>query len=301
MIHPRRMTLSALTVTLFLFAALAILSGCAAWQPHWPDDAVPAEPPDAGRLLQEADRLASRAVDKESLQAAMEAYGRVLERAPYHTRALTELASQTILMGTAHTQDRQGKDAHFFRAMRLCERAMYADPDFRDLVNQDMTPWEACHVLDARFLPAMMFWSTAVLYRFKEVLTFPEQVVNLAWVEHTGPFLDRMEALDPAWGGGAVQFTRSLYLGILPGALGGDDERSGQLLEEAVAFGAPWMLSRWGRARYFHVRDGNRQGFEEDLRWVLAQDVAVPAEAFCWRAYFHRDAREALGNVDDYF
>jgi hypothetical protein len=231
----------------------------------------------------------------------MEAYARVLDQNPYHVRALTDLASQTILMGTAYSESRQDKRDRFRTAMRLCERAMYTDPAFKAMVDEGAPPWEACRVLGEEHIPAMMFWSTAVLYDFKEVLTFPEQVVNLAWVEHTGPFLDCMEALDPAWGGGAIQFTQSLYFGILPGALGGDDTRSAECLEQAVAFGSPWMLSRWGRAKYFRVRDGNRQGFEEDLRWVLRQEVAAPGEAYCWRAYFHQDAREALKNVDDFF
>jgi hypothetical protein len=61
------------------------------------------------------------------------------------------------------------------------------------------------------------------------------------------------------------------------------------------------MLSRWGRAKYFHVRDGNRQGFQDDLRWVLAQDADASGEAYYWRAYFQRDAREALAELDRYF
>lgn len=277
------------------------MTGCVSWQPDWPvtDPMVPR--PDVRALRQTAEDLAAVADDRESLQAAMDAWGRVLVQDPHHVPALTELANQTILMGTAHTAARQAKGECFRAAMRLCERAMYTNPDFKALADQGGPPWEACRVLGPEDLPAMMFWTTAVLYRFKEVLTFPEQALNLYWVERTGPFLARMEALDPAWGGGAIQFTRSLYFGILPGVLGGDDERSRQCLETAVAFGPPWMLSRWGRARYFHVRDGDRQGFEEDLHWVLGQDVAAAGEAPCWRAYFHRDAREALDNADRYF
>jgi hypothetical protein len=61
------------------------------------------------------------------------------------------------------------------------------------------------------------------------------------------------------------------------------------------------MLGRWGRAKYFHVRDQDREGFEADLRWVLAQDVSAPGEAFCWRVYFYQDARDMLDNADRYF
>jgi tetratricopeptide (TPR) repeat protein len=280
-------------------------SGCTSWQADWPapgpapEPAVPAS--DVGVLLEKADRLAAAADSRERLEAAMAAYTRVLEQQPNHVRALTELANQTILLGTAYTEGRKAKKDRFLTAMRLCERAMYTDPDFRVLADQGAPPWDAAGVLDEEHLPSMMFWSTAVLYYFKEVLTFPEQVVNLEWVEHTGPFLARMEALDPAWGGGAIQFTQSLYYGILPGVLGGDDERSAACLKQAVAFGAPWMLSRWGRAKYFRVRDQDRRGFEEDLRWVLRQAVAAPGEAYCWRAYFHQDAQDALNNIDDFF
>jgi len=284
-----------------LVATISLLTGCTSWQPDWPSIAPAAPAPDVGGLLQEADRRAATADNHDRLQAAMDAYARVLAQNPYHVRALTDLASQTILMGTAYSESRQDKSDRFRTAMRLCERAMYTDSAFKAMVDDGALPWEACRVLDEEHIPAMMFWSTAVLYYFKEVFTFPEQVVNLAWVEHTGPFLDRMESLDPAWGGGAIQFTQSLYYGILPGVLGGDDLRSAEYLEQAVAYGAPWMLSRWGRAKYFRVRDQDRSGFEEDLRWVLQQDVATPGEAYCWRAYFYQDAREALKNVDDFF
>ena len=278
-----------------------VLTGCMTWQPDWPNANPATTTPEIIALLQAADSLAATADNREDLQASMDAYRRVLEQDPYHVRALTELANQTILMGTAHSDSRQEKSDHFRAAMRLCERAMYANPDFKALADQGMAPWEASQVLGEKDIPAMMFWSTALLYLFKEVMTMPEKVINVRWVAHTGPLLTRMEAIDPTWGGGAIQFTRSLYYGILPGAMGGDDERSRQHMTQAVAFGSPWMLSRWGRAKYFHVRDQDRKGFEEDLRWVLEQDVAATGEAYSWRAYFQQDAQRLLDNADRYF
>lgn len=289
------------TTVMFALVVMGTFTGCMSWQSNWPSRGSAAPAPDVSVLLQTADQLAAVVDNRKSLQAAMDAYRRVLDRDPYHVRALTDLSNQTILMGAAHTDNRQAKNAYYRTAMRLCERAMYTNPDFKALADQGMAPWEACQVLGEKDIPAMMFWTTAVLYIFKEVLSFPEQVINITWVERTGPFLERMQTIDPKWGGGAIQFTQSLYFGILPGAMGGDAERSQQCLEQAVAFGSPWMLSRWGRAKYFHVRDQDRQGFKEDLRWVLQQDVAATGEAYCWRAYFHQDARDALENVDRYF
>lgn len=83
--------------------------------------------------------------------------------------------------------------------------------------------------------------------------------------------------------------------------MGGDTARSDALLDEAVRYGAPWMLSRWGRAKYFQVRDGNRDGFRSDCEWVIARDPAAPGEAFYWRVYFRRDARQMLADIEKLF
>jgi hypothetical protein len=150
-------------------------------------------------------------------------------------------------------------------------------------------------------MEAMLFWSTAVLYLFKEVLSYPEKIINVGWIRRLEPILARMEVLDPTWGGGAVQFTWSLYYGILPKSLGGSEAESFRYLRQAVDFGGPWLLSRWGRARYFHLRDGKRIEFEQDMSWVLAQDVRASGEAYCWRAFFQADARQMLAIIDNLF
>jgi hypothetical protein len=216
----RTMVSSVWQTLLPLFMASVFLTGCMSWQPEWPATGIDAPSPDVGAMLQSADQLAAVADNRVRLQAAMNAYGRVLDQDPSHTRALTDLANQTILMGTAHTDSRQEKSRHFRSAMRLCERAMYTNADFRILADQGKTPWEACAVLGEEDMPAMMFWSTAVLYYFKEVLTFPEQVFNLSWVTHTGPFLERMAALDPAWGAGRFNLPKVSISVFCPVPLG---------------------------------------------------------------------------------
>jgi hypothetical protein len=280
---------------------MVMLTGCMRWQPDWPTVDPAAPLPDVEALLQTADDLAAVADNREGLQASMDAYGRVLALDPYHVRALTDMANRTILMGAAYGDSRQAKRDHFRSAMRLCERAMYTNPDFKMRVDQGVPPWEASQVLGEKDMPAMMFWSTAVLYLFKECMNLPQKVINVAWIEHMGLFLAQMTAIDPEWGGGAIQFSQSLYFGILPAVKGGDAERSQHYLAQAVAVGSPWMLSRWGRAKYFHVRNQDRQGFEADLRWVLQQEVDAPGEAYSWRVYFRQDAQNLLDDADRYF
>jgi len=178
---------------------------------------------------------------------------------------------------------------------------MVTHPEFRTRVQQGQPPWEACSALTSDQIDAMFFWVTAVLYYFKEGLTLPEMVVNVRWIGWCKQFLDRIETLDDRWGGGGVQFSLALCYGILPSAMGGDAAASAAYLDRAVTTGPDWLLNRWGRAKYFHVRDGNRQGFVDDLRWVVRQDIHTAGGVYPWKIYFQRDAGHLLENVDRYF
>ena len=60
-------------------------------------------------------------------------------------------------------------------------------------------------------------------------------------------------------------------------------------------------LGRWGRAKYFHVKVGNRDGFVEDLEWVVAQDPRQATSPYRWNVYFQSDARLMLERVDRIF
>jgi hypothetical protein len=281
-----------------------LLTACMQWQAQWPADRTPPHAVAHTELalrLEAARASENRAVDHEGLKRAMAAQESVLQVAPYEYRALVALSNQSILLGAAFDQTTAERSDSFRRAMRLAERAMYTNPQFRRLVDAGVPPWEASAALGQREMEAMMFWSTAVLYQFKDVMGWPAKIANVRWIKRIGPFLMRMQELDPDWGGGAIQFSLSLYYGILPGFMGGDTARSDALLDEAVRYGAPWMLSRWGRAKYFQVRDGNRDGFRSDCEWVIARDPAASGEAFYWRVYFRRDARQMLADIEKLF
>jgi hypothetical protein len=132
-------------------------------------------------------------------------------------------------------------------------------------------------------------------------MSLPEKVANKDWIEWCGIFLHRIEAIDPDWGGGGVQFSLALYYGILPKSLGGDRQRSDDYLARSLEVGPEWLLNRWGRAKYFHTRDGNRLEFEEDMQWVIAQDLRYAGGLYPWKVYFQRDAQEMLADVEKYF
>jgi len=294
MIHYYRHTFTLLTL-------IFLLGGCVSWQPAWEQTPKSGKTADAELLLKKAQALALKAEDRTTLQNAMSVYNSVLEVDPANYQALSALGNLYILLGAAYTDDRSEKIQLYRKAMRFSEQAMYTNSEFRHRVDLGQKPWEASQALTQREVDAMFYWVTAVLYYFKEGMSLPEKIANVKWIQWSGDFLLRIESLDPTWGGGGVQFSLALYYGILPQSMGGDSKKSEAYLDQSFEIGPDWLLNRWGRAKYFAVRDKNRSRFEADLRWVVDQDIHKAGGDYAWKVYFRRDAEKMLSDIDQYF
>ena len=269
----------------------ALLWGCTAWEPSWPQAPWPVAAGDSSGLLGRAEA---------GLEAAMDACRAVLVRDPGNYRALCILSNQYILLGAAYTRQRAAKAACYREARRFSELAMYTQPAFRVRVDRGQLPWEAAEALAAEQKEAMLFWVTAVLYEFKEVMGLPAKILNLRWMDRAAVFLQRLEAVAPGWGGGSVELSWSIYYYVLPSMRGGDRQKAATYLERAVGAEGNWLLPRWGRAKYFRVAQGDRDGFRRDLEWVLATGSEA-GDPYPWRVFFQQDARHMLMHIDDFF
>ncbi len=241
------------------------------------------------------------ATNAAALDAAIAAYQNVLASDPANPDAQSALANHYILKATAYTRSVRAKRRLFREAMARCELAMYNNPGFRKRADAGAKPWEACSELGEREMNAMLFWITAMLYEFKECMSLPSKVANVEWIRRARPMLERMEAIEEGWGGGVIPFTWSFYYHILPRKMGGDRAMAWVKLEQAVRLGPDRLLSRWGRARYFHRVAGDHAGFVADLEWVAAQDPARMVDEPHWKAFIQRDAREQLRDADRHF
>lgn len=282
------------------------LTACLRWRPEWrpartADAALRAGMGEADADLARAREASERAVDAVGLRNAMADYEKVLAAEPQNYAALVALADHSILMATAYTEERAAKRALYRRAMRLAERAMYTNSEFRRRADGGARPWEASGALDRREMGAMMAWMTALLYTFKECMSGPVRVINVRWITRLDPMLDRMEQLDERWADGAVPFTRAFYYFVLPPSLGGDRKLAARSFERAVEMGPNRLLHRWGRARFFHDLTSDRDGFVSDLEWVSTRDPDAFTDAPPWKAYIQRDAKRLLGEADCLF
>jgi hypothetical protein len=237
----------------------------------------------------------------QQLAESIDHYKNYVSWHPKDREALNTLSNQLILYGTAYTAERKDKRAYFYEAMKAAELSMACNPAYEKRAQAGETPWEACTVLEMDDMESMLFWSTAVMYIFKEGLPMFELPFNAKWMNRVVLILNRMEAIDRTWAGGAILFTRSLIYGALPSFAGGDEEKAYAYLEEAVQLKGDWMLSRWGRAKYIYSRTGNKDGFVADLEFIIAIDPNLPGEALYWRKYFRKDAQEMLAQQDQWF
>lgn len=287
-------------IGILVFAIVAV--GCV-WHWNW-------NPEEPSRLATSAEieellRVATNAVvqadNAAGLQTAISAYENVLTADPENYQALTLAGNLHILMGDAYSSSKRDKRLHFRRAIALNEEAMRTNREFRLLVEGGEDVWEACRVLTARELDAMGFWTTGVFYLFKEGQNPIEQILNFRWMERALLVLERMQEIDPRWGEGAISFSLGIYYLGLPESVGGDREKSAQYFAEAIAMAPNRIVNRWGRARYFHIKMGNREAFIEDMHWVLEQDPRTGGSLYPWNVYFKNDARTKLAQVDELF
>lgn len=278
------------------------MAGCVKWKPGWEmvtepsAEARPAEP-----MRIEADAAALRADSREDLEQAIGLYRQALAEDPEDGVTLARLSEYTTLLAAGYTDSRGDKAQLYIAAVQYAERALFTNPDFRDRVEAGMGRDEAVEVLGENDMYAMHFWVTALSYYFKECLNPIRYPFNMRWMNRTTTFLTRMQEIDAEFENGASYFAWGIYYMALPRAAGGDRDQARANLEKAVEIAPHSLLARWGRAKYFHVKLKDRDGFVEDLEWVLAQDPEQATSPYPWNVYFQRDARAMLDNVEGYF
>ncbi len=288
--------------------ALALISsllvvGCMSWAPGWetPHLPSPAAPEGTAPHSADADELLAAAGDSSGLAAARRAYELRLETNPDDYDTLVQLSEVYILTGAAYSPTRRAKAEAYLTGIRLAEAAMATDDAFRRRVDAGASLGQAVQELGTEEMKAMLLWVTGVSYYFKECLGGLGHVVNFRWMTRTRETMEHMMAIAPDFEHGAVPFSLGIYYLALPASVGGDLERAQELVDRAVTMSGDHFLARWGRAKYARVALGDRQGFKQDLEWVLGQDPSSASSPYAWNVYMQRDAAEMLERIDSIF
>jgi hypothetical protein len=288
------MILKQISRCLIIFS-LAIVTGCAfSWKSaiNQAKDDIPTQ--DSSRKRVRADSLYNQVDDLSSLTAAMAAYYAVLKVNPGDYKALVQLSNLHILTGTAYSSTRADKSLNFKKAMHCAELAMYTNASFKARVREGKKPWQAADSLGKEETEAMFFWVTALHYEFKESMNLAEKIRNVSWLGKGLVFLDRIEDVNPDFGGGAVEFAKFITYYVLPESKGGSKVKGEAYLQRAVEKSKSRLMPRWGRAKYYYERTGNKQAALEDMQWVVSQEPQMVDDPYPWRVYFQQDAAAYL-------
>lgn len=283
--------------------ALLLLAGCASWSPGWKSGAIasPADTTATAPLGREGARLLfAEATRANELEVVAASYKKALHDATDDAELLDDLADVHILYGAAWARSPSEKAAWYRAGIRFAERSMATNGRFRERVEAGATVGDAVSELGPERTRTMLLWVTGVSYYFKECLGVGK-LWHFRWMLRTREVMERMLAVDPDFGGGAVYFSLGIYNLALPPGAGRDLDKSREFLDRAVATSPTSLLTRWGRAKYFHVMTGDRDAFRRDLEWVIAQDPRAPDNTLPWNLYFQRDARETLAQIDSLF
>lgn len=121
-------------------------------------------------------------------------------------------------------------------------------------------------------------------------------------VPQTRAMIDRIEALEPGYGGGSLDSFYVGYYGSLPEYLGGDAAKAREHFARAQArAGKTDTSSLMALATTVSVKEQNAAEFKDLLGRVLAFDPESSPENRLANILNQRKARWLLGHIDDFF
>jgi hypothetical protein len=290
-----------IVINILLLTTLFFLTQCFTYHSNWHIPESKEVKISVTKLHKKADTLIFSANTKEKLLKVIDIYETILEAEPQNHKALYELGHLYLLVGDGYSQKRSEKKDCFKKALNYNEHAMYTNPLFKKKIDSGSDVWQAAVVLTEKDMDLMLFWTTAVFYYYKECLGAFGQMINYHWIRRAKKMMEFMYDTNPDYAGGAPHFTWALYYLSIPKSVGGNKIKSEELFAKAIEVGPDWLLNRWGRAKYFHVKMQNREAFRQDLEWILKQDLNKLNGHPAWKIYFINDAHNMLTNIDKYF
>jgi hypothetical protein len=261
-----------------------------------PQDAI-----DGLSSLRKAQNLEMTAANREEVLKLIDAYALLVKTDPQNYNALWKTGHYHILMGAAYAANKAEKKHHYSETIKYCEKAMMLHQGFNQKTGNGAAIWEAVDQLDINYTDAMGYWYTARFYYFKECLSAVGRIFKTKMVLNNNPVIERIDELDPNWAGGGNFLSRAIYYIAVPEKFGGSKIKAAEELDKAIKAGPDYLVNRWGRAKYLYSLTGNKQGYLEDLNWVLAQDPHNSGNTYPWNVYFQRQSEEMLKNVNKLF
>jgi tetratricopeptide (TPR) repeat protein len=277
------------------------ISSCASFKPGWKNTDVSIKSGDTTLLFKKALELENEASTSSQLKELIYTLKLVVAADPENYEALWRIGNYNMLFAAAYCDNVKDKKYHYREAIQYCEKAMYLNPAFKKKVDNHVKIWDAVNQLDKQYIDAMGYWYTARFYYFNECLSNFGRLFNTKMVIKNNLVIARIDSLNPDWAGGGNYFSRAIYLIAIPEKFGGSKTKAAVEFEKAIKIGPNFLVNRWGRARYLYRLIGNKEGYVNDLKWVIEQNPHSSGNTYPWNVYFQNQAKMMLSEVDKVF
>ena len=291
-----------LLITMLCVLTLAALaSGCLSWDSGWTQAGKSGTGGDVRTLLDKAAVLERDADSDGKVKQLIAVYEDVLKADPENRKALDELGALYMLLGYGYDKSRDEKETHYRKALQYCERRMYLNNKFRELVDGGEDTWDAAGELSKDEMYALYFWYLSVGNYWLDCFSTPAKVLNASWTGRANRVLKHINDIDPDFHHGAVAYMWAVYYASIPGIMGRDLERSVEYFNSALQKGPTMTNFLVGRAKYLHTKKNDRDAFMADINRVLSIDPVKVPMIYPWAVYHYNDAKKMRAEVDRYF
>lgn len=290
---------SVFKLTLFIF--IFFFTGCISWNEGWKTKYQPTGQGDVKALLATASSFAETADTADKVKNVIAAYEKVIAVDPENYDALSRLGEFNHLYAYIYATEKDVKKEYYIKALQYCERAMYTNPEFRELIDKGESRQESFSTLTAREMHAVFYWYVAAGQYWTECLNPLSKLLNFNFARKGTNVLKKMNAIDPDWSFGLVHMAWGARHAILPGFMSGDVKKAADEFSRAINLGPDVIAHYYVRAKYLYVKTGNKEGFKKDLEYVIAADISKDKFNYAWSAGYKMKAKELLGQIDELF
>ncbi len=288
-------------IRFILPAVLFLAMGCISWDEGWKTKIQPAGQGDVKALMASAAAMETTADSAEKIKNLVAAYEKAAAVEPENYDALTKVGEFSHLYAFIYATDKKVKEEYYLKSIHYCERAMYTNPKFRELADQGKPVWECADVLTSKELTAMFYWYVAAGQYWTECFNSLSHLINFRFPARGNTVLKKMSSLGPDSMDGRIHMAWGAAYAILPGIFGGDDKKSADEFAMAIKAGPDTLVNFYCRAKYLHVKTGDREAFKKDLEFVLAADIKKTPSDYPWNIGYKMKAKELLGEIDKLF
>lgn len=288
-------------IKIIILAAVLAVSACGSEEGGWKSVGPATATGDVKALMASAEPLYTTADTGEKVKDVIAAYEKILAIEPTNFEVLGRLGEFTYLYAYIYAADKKDKAEYYKKSVRYCERAMYTNPKFKELVDKGTPVWEAVNVLSEReFFPIFYLYCANGNY-WNECLGTFSKLLHFQGVKRNKKLLDRMTAINPDAMGGNVHMLWGAAASIVPGYMGGDIKKAAEYFDRAIKINPDFMCHYYVRARYLHTKEKNREAFRKDLNYILAREYKKNLFPYVWFAAYKYKAKQLLDMENKYF